>query len=696
MSPILVLIGRRFLPGPLRARNPQRVLPTPVLPLFLAIPALLLAPASPTPAADGVMTESRMPYRHVIPLRDHAGDMITPPAALDEDGKPQDPRGNPLSTAQTCGRCHDYASISQGWHFNAAHTNVAAGRPGEPWILTDPATRTQIPLSYRGWRGTFLPADVGLSDFDFLVNFARHYPGGGVGEPASERIAGTNDVRLRRMQITGALEIDCLICHAKHGHYDHEARFKAVSAENFKWAPTIASELGAYGATRPAKAFADAWRPPRPAPANLPPIKYERGRFDIANHVAIEVTRKPPPSNCYYCHTSESQLGGSRWHSDGDVHIRAGMSCVDCHRNGIDHQIVRGYEGESRDRSPSAASIDLQTQLILRDDPAISEADARRLAETQLADELGKVETLTCGGCHFGSPDGKFPGRLGAPKPHHAGFPPIHFEKLTCTACHSGPVPGDAAEIVHTSLAHKLGLPAPMRGANTAPGIVQPVFLRTSSGQIAPHKVVWPAYWGVLSNGLVRPLLPEAVAKSAGDKFPTQSTADIERDPYKTKPLSADQIREILTALGSGMSNAEPVLVASGKLHRLAENEVRSEEHEAASPYAWPVGHDVRPASQSVGAAKGCADCHSEDSPIYFGTVTARGPVDPTEAITRTHLELRSEDPAVVSTFAFTFKFRPMLKVVTFGCAIILLGAVLGRFLVVLSGARHSVGRHSK
>jgi len=258
----------------------------------------LLAAGGEASAADSVGTESRMPYRHVIPLRDHAGDMITPPPAFDEQGKPQEPRGSPYSTAQTCGRCHDYPSISQGWHFNAATTNVPAGRPGEPWILTDPATRTQLPLSYRGWKGTFRPADVGMSDYDFLVQFARHFPGGGVGEPPKDRIA-TNDVRMRRMQITGALEIDCLICHNKSGHYDHEARFKAVTAENFKWAPTIASELGAYGASRPAKAFADAWRPPRPAPTNLPPIKYERHRFDSGNHVLIDITRKPSPTTCY-------------------------------------------------------------------------------------------------------------------------------------------------------------------------------------------------------------------------------------------------------------------------------------------------------------------------------------------------------------------------------------------------------------
>jgi hypothetical protein len=636
-----------------------------------------------------------MPYRHVIPLRDHNGDMITLPPAFDEQGKPQEPRGSPFSTAQTCGRCHDYPSIAQGWHFNAASTNAPAGRPGEPWILTDPATRTQIPLSYRGWKGTFRPGDVGMSDYDFLVQFARHFPGGGVGEPPQDRI-GTNDVRMRRMQITGALEIDCLICHNKHGHYDHEARYKAVTAENFKWAPTIASELGAYGASRPAKAFADAWRPPRPAPANLPPVKYERHRFDSANHVLIDVTRKPSPNTCYYCHTSESNLGDSRWHSDGDVHIRAGMSCVDCHRNGIDHQVVRGYEGETKDRPVSPEAIALRTKLILRDDPAISEADARQLAETRLNAEVGKVETLSCSGCHYGSPDGLSAGRLGAPRPHHVGFPPIHFEKLACTACHSGPIPGDAAEIVHTSLAHKLGLPAPLRGANTAPAIVQPVFLRDANGKIAPHKMVWPSYWGTLSNGVVAPLLPEVVAKAVGDKLPTQAPTDVERDPYNTKPLTNDQIRDVLTALGAGRTNGEPVFLASGKLHRLANNEVISETNAAAEPYAWPLGHDVRPASQSVGGVKGCADCHSGDSPIYFGTVTARGPVDPKDAVSKTHLEFRGDDETVVSTFAFTFKFRPMLKVVTFGCALILLGVIFGRAFVALSGARSGMGRHSK
>jgi len=32
-------------------------------------------------------------------------------------------------------------------------------------------TRTQLPLSYRGWKGTFHPYDVGLNDFNFARLF---------------------------------------------------------------------------------------------------------------------------------------------------------------------------------------------------------------------------------------------------------------------------------------------------------------------------------------------------------------------------------------------------------------------------------------------------------------------------------------------------------------------------------------------
>lgn len=645
-------------------------------------------------AADSLQTGSRMPFHHVIPLRDAEGNMISLPPAVDEQGKPQEAKGLPFSTAQTCGRCHDYPMISQGWHFNAAKGTAKPGRPGEPWILTDPATRTQIPLSYRGWNGTLKPSDLGVSDFDFLLAFGRHYPGGGVGETPKDKIDPA-DARMRRFLVSGPLEIDCLICHTRHGDYDHEARAKAIANENFKWSPTISSELGAYGAARNAKAFADAWRPPRPAPTNFPPVKYERKRFDLAEHVTFEVTRKAPAENCFFCHTSNSEIGDARWHSDGDVHLRAGMRCVDCHRNGIDHQVVRGYDGETADRTVNADQIALRVKYLLRDQPGLSEADAKKLAETELKTESDRVETLSCRGCHYGSSAGALAGRLGAPEPVHKGIPPVHFDRLTCTACHSGPFPSDTTGIVQTSLAHKLGLPAPPRGANTAPVIVQPAFLKDASGRIAPHKMVWPSYWGFLKDNKVKALLPEEVAKAAGDKLPKQSTEEVERDPYNTKPLTDPQIKEVLAALPAEGTNGAPVFLAAGKLYRLDGGNLKSEEHDAAKPYAWALAHDVRPASQAVGA-KGCADCHAKDSPIFFASVTARGPVEPGSSVTKAQWALRGEDSTLPSTFAFTFNFRPMLKIMTFTGAALILGVLLGRALVALSGTRSPEDSDSK
>lgn len=639
-------------------------------------------------AAESLKTDSRMPYRHVIPLRDFEGNMIAPPAAFDEAGKPQEAKGPPFSMAQTCGRCHEYPVISQGWHFNAGRSNVNSGRPGEPWILTDPATRTQLPLSYRGWSGTFKPADVGMSDFDFLLAFGRHYPGGGVGEPTKEAMDPA-DLRMRRMQVTGGLEVDCLICHTESGHYDHEARAKGLANENFKWSPTVASELGIYGASRVAKAFADGWRPPRPAPTNLPPVKYERGRFDLGNHVAFKITRRAPVNNCQYCHTANTGIGDSRWHSDQDVHIRAGMVCVDCHRNGIDHMVVRGYEGEVADRPVTDEMIAQRVKMLLRDDLALSASDAASRAAEQLKSESGRIETLSCRGCHYGDGDGdgNQAGRLGAPQPEHHGFPPLHFEKLSCTACHSGPEPKDATQIVHTSMAHKLGLPGPARGGNTAPVIVEPVFLREPTGKIAPHRMVWPSYWGRWKDGKVTPLLPDAVVKAAGDKLPSQKPEEVERDPYNTKPLTDAQILEVLGAISGSSTNGEAVFIAAGRMYRIDGGNLKSEEHEAAEPYSWALGHDVRPRSQALGA-KGCADCHASDSPIYFASVSARGPVDPKNGITRTQMEMRGDDSAVVSTFAFTFLFRPLLKVITFTCALVVMGVLVGRVLGWLGGRR--------
>ena len=71
--------------------------------------------------AELLRTDSRAPYVHRITLYDHDGVVIDP----------EDEFAGPYSPRTTCAKCHPYAVIAGGWHFNAPNPYVPAGRPGE-------------------------------------------------------------------------------------------------------------------------------------------------------------------------------------------------------------------------------------------------------------------------------------------------------------------------------------------------------------------------------------------------------------------------------------------------------------------------------------------------------------------------------------------------------------------------------------
>jgi hypothetical protein len=96
------------------------------------------------------------------------------------------------------------------------------------------------------------------------------------------------------------------------------------------------------------------------------------------------------------------------------------------------------------------------------------------------------------------------------------------------------------------------------------------------------------------------------------------------------------------------------------------------------------LAHDVRPAAQSLGA-RGCADCHATDSSIYFGTVQARGPVEAASGLSKAAWELRGDNKTVASIFASSFVFRPLLKYIAFGSALIVLAVLTNYGLLGLS-----------
>ena len=201
-----------------------------------------------------------------------------------------------------------------------------------------------------------------------------------------------------------------------------------------------------------------------------PTVHYNASRSSMqAGKVLFQSVRTIPPSQCYFCHSSKviDPRVKERWQKDGDVHIAAGMICVDCHRNGLDHQMVRGYEGEGTESGRGANA------------------------------------TLTCKGCHLGSGQDVLPagGRRRAPRPEHKGIPPVHFDKLSCTTCHAGSWPGDATTLVKTSRAHALGIPKASRDDDALPHITTPVYMKEGDGMYATANLLWPSFWAWQTDG---------------------------------------------------------------------------------------------------------------------------------------------------------------------------------------------------
>jgi len=547
----------------------------------------------------------------------------------------------PFSTKQTCGACHSYDVIKTGWHFNSTDSNMPAGRAGHPWIVAEPGEVTQIPLSYRRWAGTFDPNQLGISPAAFVRLFGRQMPGGGPGEMVDK---SDNPDEVLRAYVTGSLEINCLACHDAHYGYNQADFATQVRRGNLRWAATAASEFGSVtGSTKKLSNMYDFRAPELPADATVRPpvVTYRKSTFDEKSNVTFDIKREVPNERCYFCHSQIDITGGhpEKWQDDEDMHLSAGLKCVDCHRNGLDHNITRGYECEWK----------------TSDNPLAARA--------------------SCEGCHLGdgsdSPTG---GRFAAPVPRHAGIPPIHFEKLSCTACHSGPWPGKSAIRVKTALAHAMGTLGSNKSADMLPHIIYPVFAKGADGKIGPYKLIWPAYWGRMKGGKIEPVKLDIVKSITGSVL---AAGDVPRSGDWPK-LTDEQLTKCLSLLSAkAPDDVKSVYVAGGRVYMLDENgKLTSSENASAGPYMWAVAHNVRPAAQSLGVRR-CEDCHSTDSPFFFGQVPVDTPVVSAAGVVKQMIDFQGLNRRYMWFFAFSFVFRPWLKVVVLLSALVILGVLV-------------------
>lgn len=552
----------------------------------------------------------------------------------------------PFSTKYTCGECHSYEVINKGFHFNASNPKVKPGRKGEPWIYVDWRNLTVIPVSERKWKGTYTPSQLGISSFKFLDLFGTHFPGGGLGEIDSLQ----NPDDFFRWEVSGKLDVNCLACHDSNPEYDPAEYSAQMQKQNFKWAAAAASaiaEVSGNASKMPdnfdiynSSTYADIDRRTTAPPS----ISYNEEKFNSSNQIFFHIDRKAKKERCYYCHSTVTFKENSfdQWDEDEDVHLQKGITCADCHRNGLDHDMIRGYRNEANDKNNF------------------------------------RVASFSCVGCHIKNGNAK-PGKSGAPVPLHKGIPQIHFDKLECTVCHSGPLPEDRTSLTKTSRAHKLGIRKSNKQSDYFPHIQSPVYVRNERGMLEPNNLIWPSFWAIKTGENITPLSISEVENSITGKI----KLDTLFNAGKWHSISDSMMISILKNLNGNRAkkNSTFVYLTGGKVIELDDKKLIKSEHESANSYSWPIAHSVRPASQALGAG-GCGDCHSAGSNFLFGKVNVESSLksEKDSLLTMTYFE--GLNTAYQKAFSFSFFFRPWLK------GILIVSSVLILFVFLIYTAK--------
>lgn len=592
---------------------------------FILFSSALSQPAKLGDVSDG----SRAAPVHLIQLIDQDSSVIYP------DEQPL----LPFSMKRTCAPCHNYEKIGRGWHFNAGDSGVVDGRAGQPFIYSDPYTATQIPISLRGWKGILTPQQIGLDEIEFAAIFGKQTPGGGMGDNEEQRSLEKHT----RWQVSGDLEVNCLSCHDAEPGYDQAEYAAQVGRQNFRWAATAASALaeGRGSAKDLPDNYDIYWGIAPDDPMKTPRIFYDSRRFNDQAKVFFDLTRKVKNERCYFCHSTKiiDANRSERWQMEEDVHLKSGMICVDCHRHGLDHQMTRGYEGEAE------------------------------------ATKRPQAEAFTCAGCHLGNEGDAHTqhGRLGAPRPEHKGIPTVHFERLTCTACHSGNWPADTVALAKTSIAHGLGQRNVNKSDRALPHVYSTVFVEQEDGIIAPHNLLWPAFWAELDGDSLKPISKNTITSIAA---PIIAHLDSLQTGDWPTPADSTIIKVIDSLKNSNAVQNEPVYVSAGQIFKLNKKDNSltplparslwrlwrySSPYDLSQPYAYPIAHDVRPAAQSLGV-NGCSDCHSAFSNFFFAKIPVDAPFAERESGFVRMYRFADVNPVLSTIFSMSFLFRPWLK----------------------------------
>jgi len=587
-----------------------------------------------------VEKKERTSQRSVCPpfyLYDEDGNLIDPVKGINSD--------RPYSPKQTCGKCHDYDKITQGFHFQQGKDEKAPewmaeryqwvstpGNYGGAWCSPAPLYRYLSPKKNTSAR------TIDMTSFSFITaGCGECHPGGGSAEYDREgnrydrfmiqkgyTPGGENDLDgdyfQARWSETGVLEADCMICHLPE--YNNEERKKQLKLLNFRWAPAagwgIGKVTGSVDKNEPAK------------------VTYDLSKFDSDGKLSPHIVREPRNEACLFCHAQPGwKKRGANYSPRTDVHLRAGLKCVDCHPAGSRATDNRISEREMH-------------QFGKGDDPG-----------GHVRDDLDNT-VLDCNYCHTN-------GYLGAPVAKHNWLPPFHLEHISCQACHIPeravkPAQFQASDVINLSpkipskgkrvwvfygpdmkFYNHYGNMEMMGFSDKPTDPFKPVLIRYK-GKIRPANRVHSAWPGIKIEGkpgLMQPKISD-IYKMWEDHInnpDNYSELSVITDDNGDKIIEVNRPEEIdalisavtsmLKKTGYPMEGKQVVWAMDDMIYTSGTEYYKIEKEEwEASPYAnvHTYNHDVYPAKSSLGS-RGCSDCHSGKSD-FFTSMIVKYPFD--------------------------------------------------------------------
>jgi hypothetical protein len=606
-----------------------------LLPLVVGLAYLSLAAASnAAKPADAAIT-AKPSSSGVCPpfkLRDEQGNVIDPVRGINA--------GAPYSPKQTCGACHDYSKITEGFHFTqgkgeampadfASRYNWASapGNYGGNWCSPAPLYRQLAPKSNASAR------TIDMTSYEFVTATCGNcHPGGGPME--LDRDGQRYDISMKEKNLasggdngfdgdyykarwleTGVIEADCLLCHQPA--YNYKARNAQLESLNFRWAATEGAGFGKVSGKVSGK--------------ESPQVAYDTRQFDADGNVLVHIAPEPRNETCLNCHAKPNwKKRGASFSARTDVHMAAGLRCVDCHAAG------------SRAADPRIRGKEVH-QFGKGDDPS-----------GWVRNDLDNT-VRSCESCHL-------EGWNNAPKARHAWLPPLHMDKLSCQACH---IPNRSVKsaLVQASDVYN---PAPRI---TPPGkhiwtfydqemnfwnhygelelftvkdqptnITQPTLARYK-GKIYPVNRVHSAWVGFEEEG--KPGLNQLFMKDyfmmwkqhvtdPKANWPqlaaiTDDNGDGHLEINRPEEIDAvlDATSQYLQKTGFPMSGRRLVWVSDSRAwYSSKESRALPKQDFEATAYAsvYKFSHDVSPARAALGAG-GCTDCHAAGSSFFGGKV---------------------------------------------------------------------------